>query len=125
MSAAARLAVWLVLAIQLAGGSVPCPIAPHPERGPDHGALAEPSAQPCPMHADAGDPPATWVDALCPCGCESGAPPSSASARTGPALLVAPLVVAIASPLDAAIAAPLAPAVRAPARPDHVPLAIA
>src|SRR5688572_31966731 len=125
MSWSTRLAVWAVLAIQLAGASVPCPTAPLPEPHPDRGVLAASSQHPCPMHADAADAPSTWLDALCPCGCESGVAPGSGASRTGPALLVASLVGWVGSQGDFAIRRPLRPVRLALAPPDHVPLAIA
>jgi hypothetical protein len=124
MSLSARFAVWAVLAIQLAGASVPCPTAPLPEHS-DRGALAASPEHPCPMHPDAGDPPSTWLAALCPCGCESGVAPGSGSSRTGPALLLAPLVTRVASQREVTIVSQHLPALPAPAPPDPVPLPIA
>jgi len=125
MTWSARLAVWAVLAIHLAGASVPCPSAPIPEHDSDRGALAASPEHPCPMHPDAGDPPSAWLDALCPCGCESGVAPGSGSSRTGPALLVATLVTRVASQREGTIAAPHLSALPAPAPPDPVPLPVA
>jgi hypothetical protein len=77
------------------------------------------------MHADAGDAPSTWLDELCPCGCESGVAPGGSASRTGPALLLAPLAGWVAAQADFAIRPTPRPARLALAPPDPVPLAIA
>ena len=92
---------------------------------PEHAALASAPAHPCPGHADADPDPAAWFDTRCPCGCETGAPPGGATARTGPALLLAmpgPFVAPGRSPIFAP-AVRLAELVLAP--PEPVPLPIA
>ena len=76
---------------------------------PEHAALAGAPAHPCPAHADAEPDPAAWFDTRCPCGCETGAPPGGATARTGPALLLvmpAPLLRARSRRLPRALATP-------------------
>jgi hypothetical protein len=122
MRAFDRLAILLLLAIHLAAASVPCPTPKLPDHEP--GALAGAPAHPCPAHAGAENNPAQWFDSLCPCGCETGAPPGG-SARTGPALLLAKIAALCAPDRAEPLAPPLQLARLALAPPDHVPLAIA
>jgi hypothetical protein len=124
MSPCARIATLLLLAIHLAAAALPCPKAKLPDLAPDSGALAGSAAHPCPGHAHDESAPSTWLDSLCPCGCESGgAPPSLDGSRIPPALLLADLPALRASDRADLVAPPLRPARVALAPPDHVPLA--
>ena len=116
MSACARIATLLLLAIHLAAAALPCPSAKLPDRAPEH---------PCPAHAKADAAHSTWLDSFCPCGCESGAPPSIDGSRIPPALLLAQLTALAAPGLADAAAPPLRLVGLALAPPDPVPLAIA
>jgi hypothetical protein len=123
MRAFHRIATVLLLAILLAVASVPCPNAKRPN--PEPGALAGAAAHPCPGHANAGDAPSLWLDSLCPCGCEEGAPPGGDGMRAGPALLLATISALCAPDRGALLPPTLRLARPALAPPDHVPLAIA
>jgi hypothetical protein len=125
MSAPARIATLLVLAIHLTAAAATCPSAKLHDREPESGALAGSAAHPCPAHAGAGNTGSTWLDSLCPCGCESGAPPSIDGSRVPAALLLAQ-IAALGAP-DRAVPAfhTLRFAGVALAPPDHVPLPVA
>jgi hypothetical protein len=125
MSTCARIATLLLLAVHLAAASAPCPSATLPDHEPESGAIAGAAAHPCPAHADAGSAASTWFDPLCPCGCESGAPPGANGSRIPPALLVARLTALCATNRVELTCAPLQLAPMALAPPDHVPLAVA
>ncbi len=120
MSVSARFAAVLLVATHLAAGSAPCPKALPAHDQPDSVALA--GTHPCPGHSQADDSPSEWLDARCPCGCQTGTAPGSGTARIGPALLLAELALVGAPDRDLRIAAPPPPARFAPAPPDHVPL---
>jgi hypothetical protein len=125
MRAFSRFATIVLIASHLAVASLPCPTAKSHETVPEHAALASAPAHPCPAHADAQSEPAAWLDAHCPCGCDTGAPPGGTTARTGPALLIVEI-----APLRARDRGELLPPTLRLARlslepPDHVPLAIA
>jgi hypothetical protein len=124
MRAFSRLATIALLASHLAAASLPCPTAKSDEPVPEHGALASAPAHPCPGHADEEPEPAAWFDARCPCGCDTGVPPSGTSARTGPALLLAETAALCAPDRNERLAPPPQLARLALAPPDHVPLAI-
>lgn len=125
MSALARTATLLLLAIHLAAAAVPCPKAKLADHEPESGALAGGAAHPCPGHAHEDSAPSTWFDSICPCGCERGAPPGVDGSRIPPALLLADLV-ALGVPDRAEPYAPSPRLVRvALAPPDHVPLRVA
>ncbi len=123
MSLCARIATLLLLAIYLTAAALPCPKAKLPDLGPEAGALAGGTAHPCPGHAHDETAPSTWFDSPCPCGCESGAPPSIDGSRIPPALLLADLPAPRASDRAELVAPSLRPARMALAPPDHVPLA--
>jgi hypothetical protein len=125
VSTPARVATLILLAIHLCAASAPCPTAALPERAPDHAALAGADSHPCPGHVPADAAASTWLDARCPCGCQSGAAPGNGVSRTGPALFVAGLAPLVRLAREALPPCPAQPADAAPAPPDHVPLAIA
>ncbi len=125
MRAFSRFATIVLIASHLAVASLPCPTAKSHETVPEHAALASAPAHPCPAHADAQAEPAAWFDARCPCGCDTGAPPGGATARTGPALLLA-MPGPLGAPGRSEIRAPVARlAELALAPPEPVPLPIA
>jgi hypothetical protein len=114
----------VLLAIHLAAASVPCATVTVADHEPLPEAISSDPTHPCPEHTRAHGASARF-DEHCPCGCEEGVPLGGANSRTGPALLLAELVVPCAGELDFANAVPFHPARIELAPPDHVPLPIA
>ena len=125
VSSSARIATLILLAIHLCAASASCPIAKFPTHAPDPAVLAQADTHPCPGHPQTDDAASTWLDARCPCGCQSGVAPGNGVSRTGPALFVAELAPFERLAREPLPPCPTQPADATPAPPDHVPLAIA